>query len=159
MTWVKPFSCPELGCHKAQHSVGVPFRTQLSSRTSASGLQIGLSVKEVPKTTFLYNYTFWFYFQDTLLLMFYMRGCSDAASPGASLDAHPHAPGCMKISCAFPSIYTKQAIVKRKGEFFQDMGNPHIYHTGTQNLSLWVKLLALQNPFEALSSCCSTLDR
>lgn len=62
------------------------------------------------KTTFLYNYTFCFHFQNTFLLMCYTRGCTDAASPGAS----PTHSRCMKLTCAFPSIYTKQAIAKRK---------------------------------------------
>jgi len=89
----------------------------------------------------------------------YVRGCTDAASPGASLDAHPHTPGCTELSGAFPSVYTKQAIVKRKiRRFSSGHRNLHSYHTRTQNLLLCMKLLALQSPSEALSGCCSKLE-
>lgn len=133
MTWAKSFSCPELGSHKSQHSVCIPFHTQLSSQTGASWLEISLSVKEVPKTTFLYHYTFCFYFQNALLLMFYVHGRTAAASPGASLAAHPHAPGCMKLCQVVLSLlYTPSKLLQReKG--------------------------ALQNALEALSGCCNML--
>lgn len=105
---------------RAQRSPRTPFRTQHNSQTSASWLETGLSVKEVSKTTFPYNYTLGFYFQNTFLLT---HGCTGAASPGVSLDTHPHAPACVKLSsCAVPSLYTKPAIAKRKRELFSGQG-------------------------------------
>lgn len=55
LNWVKLFSCPELGCCRAQHSIHCPFCSQPSWQTSAVWLKISSRVKKAPKITFLYN--------------------------------------------------------------------------------------------------------
>lgn len=115
MCWTKPFFCPELGHHRAQHSSCILFCTQLSSQTSDSSLEISLSVKEIPKTTFLYNHTFCF----TSLCS--CSTCADALTLHP-LGTHPPTPGCVELSCAFPSVNTEQATAKRKGELLSGHG-------------------------------------
>lgn len=81
-----------------------------------------------------------------------MCGCTEAASLGASLDAHPHAPGSVKLYQAVLCLLNapRKRLHRENGNFCQNTGNPCMT---TPNLSLWVKLFALRNPPGAAWSC------
>lgn len=123
MSWEKTLSCPE------QHLQPLLHPTQLTEQRL--WLEISLRVKEVPETTFLYNYTFCFYFQSILPLIFYMWlywCCIPCSTTGCT----PTHPGCTKLGLCFP-FCAHWAIAEGKWEFQSGhRESTHLPHTETK---------------------------